>query len=227
MPAGPHVNPTTLDIAPASVISRRTILALGLAGHLRSETQTQDLADLTLLGASRLLRTKAVSPVDLVKACLGRIEKLNPILNAYITVCEDSALAQARRAEYEVLHGRWMGPLHGIPIGLKDNIDTAGVRTTAASNVFAERIPLSDANVVGRLKRTGAVLMGKHNLHEFAFGGSSVLGLYTTLGTRGSSLVVLPAGLRRPLRQGYALGRLAPILEVRSGPRPHIATLLA
>src|SRR5580658_8521908 len=121
-----------------------------------------------------LLRRREVSPVELTKNCLAQIEKLNSTLNAFITVTSDSALAQAHEAEEEILHGNWRGPLHGIPLALKDLIDTAGVRTTAASAVFKDRIPSEDADVVHRLNAAGAVLLGKLNMHEFAYGGSSV-----------------------------------------------------
>ena len=90
---------------------------------------------------SELLRKRKLSPVELTKQCLARIEKLNPTLNAFITVTADLALAQARSAEDEIVRGHWRGPLHGIPLALKDLIDTAGIRTTAASAVFKDRIP--------------------------------------------------------------------------------------
>ena len=133
-----------------------------------------DLAGLSLQKASELVRKKTVSPVELVQECLKRIERLNPVLNAFITVNADGALAQAREAEAEVQHGKWRGPLHGIPIGLKDNIDTAGIRTTAGSALFANRIPAEDAEVARRLKAAGCVILGKLNMHEFAFGGTSI-----------------------------------------------------
>jgi aspartyl-tRNA(Asn)/glutamyl-tRNA(Gln) amidotransferase subunit A len=116
-----------------------------------------------------------VSPVELTNECLSRIERLNPKLNAFITVTADSALAEARQAEAEIQHDRWKGPLHGIPIALKDLIDTAGVRTTAASELFKDRVPAQDAEIVRRLKAAGAVFLGKLNLHEFAYGASSVI----------------------------------------------------
>src|SRR5207302_9673617 len=121
---------------------------------------------------------KKISPVEITRACLVRIEALNPLLNAFITVTAESALAEARQAESEVQKGMWRGPLHGIPIGLKDLIDTAGVRTTAASALFKDRVPVEDAEVVRRLKEAGAVLIGKQNLHEFAFGGSSIISAF-------------------------------------------------
>jgi aspartyl-tRNA(Asn)/glutamyl-tRNA(Gln) amidotransferase subunit A len=110
--------------------------------------------------------------------CLARIEALNPSLNAFITVTAESALAQARLAESEIQSGNWRGPLHGIPIALKDLIDTAGIRTTGASALFKDRIPQEDAAVVERLKAAGAVMLGKLNMHEFAYGGTSVPSYY-------------------------------------------------
>ncbi|MCU1272079.1 MAG: enantiomer-selective amidase [Acidobacteriaceae bacterium] len=113
--------------------------------------------------------------MELVRECLERIDRLNPTLNAFITVTAESALAEAQEAEREIQAGKWRGPLHGIPIGLKDLMDTAGVKTTAASAVFRDRVPDEDADVVKKLKAAGAVLMGKQNLHEFAYGGSSLI----------------------------------------------------
>jgi aspartyl-tRNA(Asn)/glutamyl-tRNA(Gln) amidotransferase subunit A len=134
--------------------------------------------EFSILKTSELLRRKELSPVDLTKDCLARIEKLNPLLNAFITVTADSALAEAHRAEAEIQRGEWRGPLHGIPLALKDIIDTAGILTTSGSAQFAERIPSEDADVVLRLKDAGAILLGKQNLHEFAYGGSSVVSNY-------------------------------------------------
>ena len=121
------------------------------------------------------LRQREISPVDLVRECLDKIGRINPTLNAFITVTAESALAEAQKAEQEIQSGKWRGPLHGIPIGLKDLIDTAGTRTTAGSAVFRNRIPSEDADVVKKLKSAGAVLLGKQNLHEFAYGGSSLI----------------------------------------------------
>ena len=132
----------------------------------------------SILQTSELLRRGALSPVELTTACLARIEKLNPKLNAFITITAESALAQARQSEAEIRRGDWRGPLHGIPLALKDLIDTAGVRTTAASLLFKDRIPLEDAEVVRRLKAAGAVLLGKQNLHEFAYGASSMISAF-------------------------------------------------
>jgi aspartyl-tRNA(Asn)/glutamyl-tRNA(Gln) amidotransferase subunit A len=156
--------------------------------------------------ASELLRQGSLSPVELTTECLARIERLNPRLNAFITVTADSALAQARQAESEIQRGEWRGPLHGIPVALKDLIDTAGVRTTAASSLFKDRIPAEDAEVVRRLKAAGAVLLGKQNLHEFAYGGSSMVSYFgevrnawntehITGGSSGGSATAVAAGL--------------------------------
>jgi aspartyl-tRNA(Asn)/glutamyl-tRNA(Gln) amidotransferase subunit A len=134
-----------------------------------------DLAWLSLEEAAFLVRRKAVSPVELTQTCLERIEKLNPVLNAFIAVTAETAMAQAREAEAEIRSGNWRGPLHGIPIALKDLFDTAGVRTTAASALFADRIPQQDAEVVRRLKLAGAVLLGKLNMSEFAYSETSVI----------------------------------------------------
>lgn len=134
-----------------------------------------DLAEVDLAEASRRVRTRSLSPVELTRACLQRIERLNPRLKAFITVTTERALAEARAAEQEIARGNWRGPLHGIPIALKDNIDTAGVRTTAASAVFEKRVPAEDAEVVRRLKAAGAVFLGKLNMHEFALGTTSAI----------------------------------------------------
>ena len=127
------------------------------------------------VGIADLLRRRDASPVDLTQACLKRIDQYNPSINAFITVTKDQALGAAREMETEQKAGKWRGPLHGIPIALKDNIDTAGIRTTAASGVFKDRVPAVDAEVVVRLKKAGAVLLGKLNLHEFALGGTSAV----------------------------------------------------
>lgn len=134
--------------------------------------------ELSIEKASDLLRRKEISPVDLTNACLARIEQLNPTLNAFITVVHETALDQAREAEAEIRAGDWRGPLHGIPVGLKDLIDTAGIKTTCGSALFAERVPTQDAELVQRLKNAGAVLIGKQNMQEFAWGGTSASSYY-------------------------------------------------
>ena len=168
--------------------------------------QPTDLTRLTLADAMVMLRRKTVSPVELVRAFISRIERFNPQLNAFITVTAEQALQQAREAEAEIQRGRWRGPLHGMPLALKDLIDTAGIRTTAASAVFKNRIPTEDAEVVRRLKAAGAVLLGKLNLHEFAYGGTSVPSYFGAVhnpwnlariagGSSGGSAAAVAAGL--------------------------------
>src|SRR5438552_14171091 len=133
-------------------ITRRTF-ALSLAGACVARGQTsEDLAALSLTEAAARIRTRSVTPTELTQACLARIETYNPKLNCFITVMREQALAQARELDAEQRSGKLRGPLHGIPIALKDNIDTAGVRTTAASAVFDERVPDTDAEVARRLK---------------------------------------------------------------------------
>ena len=132
----------------------------------------------TIVELAPRLRRKDVSPVELTRAFLDQIAALNPTLNAFITVTSESALAEARAAEKEIWRGEWRGPLHGIPIALKDLIDTAGVPTTAASKLFERRVPTEDAEVVRRLRRAGAIFLGKNNLHEFAYGGSSLVSFF-------------------------------------------------
>src|SRR5688572_13221579 len=135
-------------------------------------------AGLSLAEAAGRIRSGQVTPTQLVEKCLSLIEIYNPKLNAFITVTRESALAQARVLQAEQRAGKFRSPLHGIPIALKDNIDTAGVRTTAASAVFDDRVPGEDAEVALRLKAAGAILIGKTNLHEFAMGGTSATSYY-------------------------------------------------
>ena len=122
----------------------------------------------TEIGAHRL------SPVELTQAYLDRIAAINPLINAYITVTDELALDQAKKAEAEIIGGNYKGPFHGIPIGLKDLFDTKGVRTTAGSKIMAERVPSEDSEVVALLNHAGAILLGKLNMHEFAFGITNV-----------------------------------------------------
>jgi len=160
----------------------------------------------TIQYLSQRIRDHAISPVELTRDCLARIEFLNPKLNAFITVLADSALDQARQAEQEIQRGNHRGPLHGIPIGLKDILDTTGIRTTAASAQYKDRIPTEDAEVVSRLRAAGAIILGKQNLHEFAYGGSSLISFFgethnpwdvtrLTGGSSGGSAASVAAGL--------------------------------
>ena len=160
----------------------------------------------TIFELAPRLRRNEVSPLELTRTCLDRIDKLNPRLNAFITVTAESALAEARAAEREIFHGEWRGPLHGIPIAIKDLIDTAGVRTSAASALYQNRVPVEDAEVVRRLRQAGAVILGKNNLHEFAYGASSLVSFfgdvhnpwnasYIAGGSSGGSAAAVAAGL--------------------------------
>ena len=153
--------------------ARATAAPLALAQARPAASAPDALSLLTLTEASARIRSGAVTSTDLVKACLARIDVYNPKVNAFITVMRDAALAQAKVLDAEQKAGKLRGPLHGIPIALKDNIDTAGTRTTAASAVFDERVPTEDAEVTRRLAAAGAVCVGKTNLHEFAMGGTS------------------------------------------------------
>jgi aspartyl-tRNA(Asn)/glutamyl-tRNA(Gln) amidotransferase subunit A len=160
----------------------------------------------TIVELAPRLRRKEVSPLELTRDCLDRIEKLNPALNAFIAVNTESALEEALAAEDEIAQGGWRGPLHGIPVGLKDLIDAAGTRTTAGSALYENRVPTEDAEVVRRLRRAGAVILGKNNLHEFAYGGSSLVsffgdvhnsrnGAHIAGGSSGGSAAAVAAGL--------------------------------
>lgn len=160
----------------------------------------------SIVELAQQFQSRSLSPVEVTSACLSRIEKLNPLLNAFITVTADSALAQARRAEDEIQHGHWRGPLHGIPVSLKDIIDQTGVPTTAASRILKGRVATQNAESVRRLEDAGAVFLGKQNLHEFAYGGSSIISAYgpvrnpwnpahITGGSSGGSAASVAAGL--------------------------------
>lgn len=129
-----------------------------------------ELCYLSIREASQLLRRRKISPVELLNATLERIERLNPELNAFITVAAERALEDARRAQREIARGKNRGPLHGIPLPIKDNIETQGIRTTAGSKILSHFVPDRDADVVSALRQAGAVIIGKTNLHEFAYG---------------------------------------------------------
>lgn len=135
-------------------------------------TCTIDVTFLSAAQQGRLIRERKLSPVELVQSCLARIERWNPVLHAYITVCADAALAAARDAEREIAAGHWRGPLHGLPFGVKDQLNTRGIKTTLGSRILADNVPDHDATVIERLKAAGAILIGKENLHEFGKGGT-------------------------------------------------------
>jgi aspartyl-tRNA(Asn)/glutamyl-tRNA(Gln) amidotransferase subunit A len=131
--------------------------------------------DLVFTPAAELaagIRDKRISPVALVHAYLDRVERLDETLHAYITVCREPALADAERSEQAVARGARLGPLHGVPIAVKDQIDAAGLRTTAGSRLLRDNVATRDAPVIARLRAAGAILLGKLNLTEFALGGT-------------------------------------------------------
>ena len=161
---------------------------------------------------AKLYRGQKLSPVELTRFLLSRLDGLNPKLNAFLTVCPELALKQAAIAESELAKGkgrsprRDRGPLHGIPISLKDNIYTAGIRTTAGSQILRDFVPAQDAPVVATLKEAGAVLLGKTNMHEFAYGATNINNCFgsthnpwdlarITGGSSGGSAAAVAAGL--------------------------------
>src|SRR5512138_843915 len=127
---------------------------------------------------STRLRERTLSPVTLVDACLARIDALNPFLNAFITVVVDEARDAARIAESEIDSGRWRGSLHGVPVAVKDFYDTAGIKTTAGFESFAKRIPAKDADVVDRLKKAGAIVVGKTNMDALGMATTGLTSFY-------------------------------------------------
>jgi aspartyl-tRNA(Asn)/glutamyl-tRNA(Gln) amidotransferase subunit A len=132
-------------------------------------------ADIPFLSATQLaslIEARQVSPEEALHAYLDRIEQVGPKVNAYITVCADEALQQAQQAGEEIQQGRYRGPLHGVPVAIKDQVHTTGILTTDASKIRADFIPTEDATVVAKLKEAGAVIIGKTNMSEFAIGDS-------------------------------------------------------
>lgn len=132
-----------------------------------------DLSGLSLACAAMLLRTKKLSPLEYAAACLDRIHRYDAGLNAFIGTDDEGALQAAREAESEIARGNWRGPLHGIPVALKDLFDVAGQRTSAHSRLRMDHVASADASVVARLRAAGAIIIGKTALHEFATGGPS------------------------------------------------------
>jgi aspartyl-tRNA(Asn)/glutamyl-tRNA(Gln) amidotransferase subunit A len=134
----------------------------------------QDLVWRSLGDLARLVAAKEVSPVEVVRAHLDRIDARDGTLRAFITVCADQALEAAAAAEAALVAGDTIGALHGVPLGLKDLFNTQGVRTTGGSRILADAIPTADATVVARLRRAGAIVLGKLNMHEFAYGSEGL-----------------------------------------------------
>ena len=132
-----------------------------------------ELLTLTIAELATKIRARQVSPVELTEAALAQAERLQPTLDSFITILHDTARQQAKEQEAALMRGEYRGPLHGIPIGIKDNIATAGIRTTVGSKVLSNNIPTEDAEVVRRCKEAGAIILGKENLEEFAAGPTS------------------------------------------------------
>ena len=131
---------------------------------------------LTVTELSEVIREKEVSPVEVTEAYLERIDALNFKFNSYLTVCRNEALDAARDAERAIAQGNYLGPMHGVPVAVKDQIWTKGIRTTVGSRLMSEFIPDEDATAISYLKKAGAVLLGKTNLTEFALGASQQYG---------------------------------------------------
>ena len=132
-----------------------------------------DVLDLTITELAPKLKERELSPVEVTQACLDRIEATEPALNAYVRVLADEALTAARRAETEIGAGDWRGPLHGVPVAIKDLYDLEGVPTTSSSRVRANWTPQADGATAACLKGAGAVILGKTQTHEFAYGIST------------------------------------------------------
>src|SRR5580700_3009701 len=160
------------------VVSRRNFLIAAAGSLAYAADAPTDLSTLTLKQASDCIRSRKVSPVELTEACLATIKTYNPKTNAWITVMREQALAQAKVLEKEQAAGKFRSPLHGIPIGLKDNIDIAGTRTTAGSKTLAGNVPTEDAEVTRRLLAAGAIVIGKCNMHIFASGATSAVSYF-------------------------------------------------
>ena len=165
---------------------------------------------------ARLIRTRAVSPVEVLDAYLKVIEALNPKLNAIVTLVADQARDRARQAETAVLKGEPLGPMHGLPIGVKDVTTTAGIRTTFASPLFKDYVPEEDAEAVRRLKAAGAIVLAKTNTPEFACGANTNNVLFgptrnpwnpalSPAGSSGGSAVAVASGML-PIAQGTDFG---------------------
>ncbi|MGH7887852.1 MAG: amidase [Candidatus Binatia bacterium] len=168
--------------------------------------KAQDIDSLTIARLAPDINNRTTSVVEITRLFLERIDRLNPVINAYVTVTADQAMADAARADSEIGAGRYRGPLHGVPFSIKDNFATQGVRTTAGSKILDDWIPDFDATVVAKLKEAGAIILGKTNLHEWALGGTTINPFYGTTrnpwdltriagGSSGGSGAAMAAGL--------------------------------
>ena len=141
---------------------------------------SRDLQEITIAGISSDIKRGEVSPVELTDRYLKRIHELNPSLNAYMTMTDEQAMSDAKKAEDEIRGGMYRGPLHGIPFAIKDNLALRGVRTTAGSKILVDWVPDFDATVVEKFREAGAILLGKTNMHEWAGGGTTMNPFYGT-----------------------------------------------
>jgi aspartyl-tRNA(Asn)/glutamyl-tRNA(Gln) amidotransferase subunit A len=175
-----------------------------------------DICELNLTELSKLLAARELSSSEAVKATLTRLERLDGKLNAFITVPGEQAIAEAKKADEEIARGRYCGPLHGVPVTIKDLFETAGVRTTAGSKILADWVPETDSAVVERLRAAGAIIIGKTNLDEFGHGGTSTLSHFGPVhnpwniehiagGSSGGSAAAVAAGIG-PLSYGTETG---------------------
>ena len=126
-----------------------------------------DIPFLSVSQLSELIKSRQVSPVEVVEGYLERIDRLNDRLYAYLTVCRDQAVEAARASERELARGTYRGPFHGVPVAVKDQLNTAGIRTTCGTPIFNDVVPDEDATVIAKLKSAGAILLGKLNMTEF------------------------------------------------------------
>ncbi|MDQ1470028.1 MAG: aspartyl-tRNA(Asn)/glutamyl-tRNA(Gln) amidotransferase subunit [Bryobacterales bacterium] len=175
---------TAAGAAVLAAANRSSVFAAG-------SPESDALAKLTMAEASKKIHAREITCTQLTEACIQRSGVYNSKVNAYITLMHDEALAQAVQLDAEAKAGKFRSPLHGVPIALKDNIDTAGTRTTGGSAVFEDRYPDEDAEVVRRLKQAGAIILAKANLQEFAMGSTSVSTYF------------------RPVRNPWALDRIS------------------
>ena len=175
-----------------------------------------DLCDMTAVALRAAIGARTVSPVELLEACLARIEAVNPAVNAVVALDTERARQAAREAEQAVMAGTALGPLHGIPVAIKDTQDTAGLRTTFGSPLFADRVPSADEACVARLRSAGAIVIGKTNTPEFAAGANTRNAVYgatgnafdptrSAAGSSGGSAVALACGMV-PLASGSDTG---------------------
>ncbi len=175
-----------------------------------------DLCDMTAVALRAAIAAKTVSPVELLEACLARIAAVNPAVNAVVALDAERARRSAREAEAAVMAGGSLGPLHGLPVAIKDTQDTAGLRTTFGSPLFADRVPEADEACVARLRAAGAIVIGKTNTPEFAAGANTRNAVYgatgnafdplrSAAGSSGGSAVALACGMV-PLASGSDTG---------------------